>query len=177
MASQAQPQHATETQHPKILHNVALLGLLACPILALLPPRKFDIYTMGLIGCTAYSANYLTVEQTGRSIREHMTTPVTYSKRPVALNNVSPLIEPGSLSKDPRNTKLEMQSLRSESNAAALTTELEKTKSSREAWKTQREKEIQDELDAGKGFGDMIVDQIWEVWNWGKKKDDDDFER
>lgn len=106
-----------------------------------------------------------------------MTTPVTYSKRPVALNNVSPLIEPGSLSKDPRNTKLEMQSLRSESNAAAVTTELEKTKSSREAWKTQREKEIQDELDAGKGFGDMIVDQIWEVWNWGKKKDDDDFER
>lgn len=38
----------------------------------------------------------------------------------------------------------------------------------------QREKEIKDDLEEGKGLGDMITDQIWEVWNWGKGKDDED---
>ncbi|KXL45425.1 hypothetical protein M433DRAFT_106647 [Acidomyces richmondensis BFW] len=156
MSSQTQSQHAAHGQYPQILHNAALLGLVACPILALLPPRKFDIYTIGLIGCTAYSANFLTLEKTGRSIQELM---------------------PRSRREESRITKLGIQNPRSESVAAAVTTELEKTKSSREAWKTQREKEIQDDLDAGKGFADMIIDQVWEVWNWGKKKDDESDEK
>jgi hypothetical protein len=44
----------------------------------------------------------------------------------------------------------------------------------REEWKAERQHEIQEELEEGKGFGDMIMDQIWEVWNWGKPKQDDD---
>jgi len=23
-------------------------------------------------------------------------------------------------------------------------------------------------LEEGKGYGDLIMEQIWEVWNWGK---------
>ena len=51
---------------------------------------------------------------------------------------------------------------------------MEEIKNQRETWKIEREKEIQEDLEEGKGFGDMIMDQIWEVWNWGKTKDDDD---
>jgi hypothetical protein len=45
--------------------------------------------------------------------------------------------------------------------------------SQREAWKIQREKEIKEDVEEGKGFGDMIVDQIWEVWNQGKVKEEE----
>ena len=41
-------------------------------------------------------------------------------------------------------------------------------------WAVERQKEEQEALDEGKGFGDIIMDQVYEVWNWGKKRDDDD---
>ena len=50
----------------------------------------------------------------------------------------------------------------------------EEVQSQREIWKAQREKEIKEDLEEGKGLGDMIMEQIWEVWNWGKTKDDED---
>lgn len=50
----------------------------------------------------------------------------------------------------------------------------EQVQSQRDVWKAQREKEIKEDVEGGKGFGDMIIDQIWEVWNWGKRADDDD---
>lgn len=48
--------------------------------------------------------------------------------------------------------------------------------SQREAWKIQREKEIKEDVEEGKGFGDMIMDQIWEVWSQGKVEEGDDNE-
>lgn len=50
----------------------------------------------------------------------------------------------------------------------------EQVQSQRDVWKSEREKEIKEDIEEGKGFGDMIVDQIWEVWNWGKTNDDED---
>jgi hypothetical protein len=40
-------------------------------------------------------------------------------------------------------------------------------------WKAERLQEIKEDVAEGKGFGDMIMDQIWEVWNQGKVEDDD----
>ena len=42
-----------------------------------------------------------------------------------------------------------------------------------EGWKERRLKEEQEKLDQGEGYWDMIVDQVWEVWNWGEKKAED----
>ena len=39
-----------------------------------------------------------------------------------------------------------------------------------EGWKERRLKEEQEKIDNGEGYGGMIMDQIWEVWNWGEKK-------
>lgn len=50
----------------------------------------------------------------------------------------------------------------------------EETRSTREAWKAKQKKEIQDDIEEGKGLGDMILDQIWEVWHWRKKGEDDE---
>lgn len=50
---------------------------------------------------------------------------------------------------------------------------LEQAKQS-DGWRAQREKEVSEALEEGKGITDMVTDQIWEVWNWGKTKDKDE---
>lgn len=41
----------------------------------------------------------------------------------------------------------------------------------RDGWKEKRDKEVREKLEEGKGIGDVILDQIWEVWNWRKVED------
>jgi hypothetical protein len=55
---------------------------------------------------------------------------------------------------------------------ANIAEQVEATKQAK--WAQERNQEVQDALDVGKGFGDIIIDQVYEVWNWGKKRDDDD---
>ena len=38
-----------------------------------------------------------------------------------------------------------------------------------EGWKERRLREEQEKINQGEGYGSMIMDQIWEVWNWGDK--------
>ena len=44
----------------------------------------------------------------------------------------------------------------------------------KEGWKERRLQEEREALEEGRGYGSLIMDQIWEVWNWGKKKDGED---
>lgn len=37
-------------------------------------------------------------------------------------------------------------------------------------WKERRLAEEQERIARGEGYGSMIMDQIWEVWNWGREK-------
>lgn len=39
-----------------------------------------------------------------------------------------------------------------------------------EGWKKRRLREEREALEEGRGYGGLIMDQIWEVWNWGKGK-------
>ena len=43
-----------------------------------------------------------------------------------------------------------------------------------EGWKERRIREEREALEEGRGYGGLIVDQIWEVWNWGKTKEKGD---
>ncbi len=40
----------------------------------------------------------------------------------------------------------------------------------KEGWRERRLEEERKALQEGKTFSDMIFGQIWEVWNWDKKK-------
>lgn len=40
-------------------------------------------------------------------------------------------------------------------------------------WKERRLEEERKALEEGKSYTDMIVEQIWDVWNWDKKKGGD----
>lgn len=161
---QRQPTSNETERYARAIHNTALVALVACPVLILIPPRKLDFYTFSLCGATAYSANYLIRERTGRSIWQH----------------VQPARESGSLL---RHSSVESASLHRPLQAISRETQdseqqkvsvNQQVQNQRDAWKLQREKEIEEDIEEGKGFGDMIMDQIWEVWNWGKKRDDED---
>lgn len=57
----------------------------------------------------------------------------------------------------------------------AIAEQVEATRQQPEArWAKERNQEVQDALDVGKGFGDIIIDQVYEVWNWRKKGGDDE---
>ncbi|KAI9732909.1 MAG: hypothetical protein M1835_003480, partial [Candelina submexicana] len=43
-----------------------------------------------------------------------------------------------------------------------------------EGWKERRIREEKEAIEEGRGYSGLIMDQIWEVWNWGKKSDRDD---
>lgn len=42
--------------------------------------------------------------------------------------------------------------------------------SEKPGWRERRLAEEQEKISQGEGYGGMIMDQIWEVWNWGKEK-------
>ncbi|KAK0779683.1 hypothetical protein LTR75_015271 [Friedmanniomyces endolithicus] len=170
-APHRQPTPSETDRYVRTFHNVALGALIACPVLALIPPRKLDFFTFGLVGTTAYSANYLTRERTGRSIWQHVGSEKAGPGATVTESVVSPT-ERANLDKELQYAKEEMQRLQVEGKLSAEPSHA--ARSAREAWKAQREKEIQDDLDVGKGFGEMIMDQISDVINWRKKRDDDD---
>ena len=147
------PPTTDETQrYVKALHNTAIAAVIACPILALLPPRKLDLYTWMLVGMTGYSGNYLVREQTGRPIWQHIYTP-----KPQQLPT-----QPQIQRQEPINSKTPQPSV------------TESVKDHRAAWKVQREKEIREDVEEGKSYADMITDQVWQVWTRNDKKPEDD---
>jgi hypothetical protein len=174
--TQEQPQRQQLSKaefHQRTLRNTATATAVACPILVLLPPRKLDFFTAGLCITTIFSTNYLVADYTGRSITQHIT-----GARPPALSST------GAQTEDAQTRVSD--AVRLERQEALLKAPVDKEKAgiaqqveaSRQQakWAVERQREEQEALDEGKGFGDIIMDQVYEVWNWGKKRDDDDDE-
>jgi hypothetical protein len=173
------------TAQAKIIHNVALGALIVCPIVILLPPRKLDIYTLALIGGTFFGANQLTYESTGSSI-------VSRQKR--WMENMSPGqdLPPKALEMQARLKAEKEYRLRQasemvkgkEEREGKVLQELARKKEEKERglvekiwmgsegddWKAKRAQREKEALAEGRGYGSLIMDQIWEVWNWGQVK-------
>lgn len=139
-----------------VFQDTALALLIVCPLIAALPPRKFDLYTMALGGTWVYSANYLYSEgQQGRLLRNNL---------PVFRN--VPLEE--------RRRREEKWMKRQEAIALAERQRREVVIDGQKARPiTERERQIAEDnrkLEEGKGLTGIISDQIWEVWNQEHKK-------
>lgn len=44
----------------------------------------------------------------------------------------------------------------------------------KEGWQERRIEEEKRALEEGRSYGSLILDQVWEVFNWDKKKDGED---
>jgi hypothetical protein len=176
----------------KILHNVALGALIVCPIVILLPPRKLDIYTLALVGGTFFGANQLTYESTGTSL-------VSRQKRWMESMSPGHQLPPKALEMQARLKAEKEYRLRQsegllvkgkEEREGKVLQELARKKEEDRAkeekerglvqkiwmgsegddWKAKRAEKEKEALAEGRGYGGLIVDQIWEVWNWGQDK-------
>ncbi|KAL1976743.1 hypothetical protein VTN31DRAFT_3025 [Thermomyces dupontii] len=168
----------------KFKRYAAWTFIVASPILIALPPRKFDLYTVALTGAFIGSANHLYRERRGVGILDDL-----FRSRAHTGADGENATSGGIFSALPTEKAQRIQSqLRAQREAALSGEELERYRQQRDAadrsileriwmgsetegWKERRLREEQRALSEGKGYGDLIMDHIREVWNWGKKDD------
>lgn len=147
------------------LHNTSIAMLVIAPVLIALPPRKLDLYTFFLGGGFVASANHLIKERTGAGILYQFPgtrlPPMAEEYRERMKDRTRLLEEPQS-SRVPPVKHREAQGLEKVAKDIWMGGE-------KEGWKEKRLREEQEKIEQGEGYGSMIMDQIWEVWNQGEK--------
>lgn len=145
----------SNAQYVRFKHLASLTFLVTAPILIALPPRKLDVYTIALGTGFVLSANHLTVERTNRSILANVFPSAlpTPTAQAIAASNARAREMEGQREKQGLNNIAERVWMGGE----------------KEGWKERRLREERERLAEGEGYGDMIKDQIWEVWNWGRR--------
>jgi hypothetical protein len=196
METPTQPAQLTheqkqQAQYRQLLHYTSLGALFVCPLIIALPPRKFDLYTIGLFVATGVGANQVAREYTGRSIGDRFAAVTSkFSAQHLPSDKAREVQE--KLKEERRirglGTKgLEAQYLVGPGRGGATTQEvvreLERRKGGEggksvldkiwyggegEDWKEKRLERERKALEEGKGYGDLIMEQIWDVISWGK---------
>lgn len=176
----------------KFKNFAAWTFIVGAPVLLAMPPRKLDLHSFALTSAFAVSANHLYRERNpaGRGILDE--TGVRFFARNKSNTDEDKDEEKvGNLFKQlPTERAAEVQAQLRAAKEASLKnqTELDKYKAAKEfqdrslpekiwmggeseGWKERRLREEQQALAEGKGYGDLIMEHIWEVWNWGKPED------
>lgn len=187
-----------DASRAQLVHNVSVGALVVCPILIFMPPRKFDIYTIALMGSMVVSGNHLTYEYTGRSFLARM------KARMASLQSMSEGRLPEKAMAMQIRLRQERERREMMQQAHAIPAQqveeameespvLDEVRRKREEafeeekkersvlqkvwmgdeghdWKAKRDQKEREALEEGKGYADLIMDQIWEVWNWGKER-------
>lgn len=172
-------QALRQTDYFKFKRYAAWTFVIGSPILIALPPRRLNLNTVALASAFAVSANYLYKDKYQNSEDSQD------SRQSRGFSNLFNAL--------PTEKAQEVQAKLRASKEAAVRKEngeegLEKYQTAKrfedrslpekiwmgsetEGWKEKRLREEQKALDEGKGYGDLIMDHIWEVWNWGKPGD------
>lgn len=168
-----------EKDYERFKNYTAVTFIIASPILIALPPRKLDHLTVLLASAFCISANHITRERTGRSIVDRLESKLT--TRPAVLRELP--------SDRAEEIQARLRASREKRIREAMGEELEKLKAREaqekgiaqrvwmggesEGWMERRLKEEQKAIEEGKGYGDLIMDHIWDVWNWGKRSEEE----
>lgn len=176
----SQTQTQTQTSQPPLpprdefIHKSAIAGAIIAPLAMLLPPRKMDLRFFVLAGAFSLSTNQLAYEYTGSSI---------YSRFG---NRMGSMVGTDL----PEGAKRTQELLRQQRERQAAEKRQEENKKSGltgvlndawmggedKDWQQKRAEEHRQKFEEGKGIGDIIMDQIADVWsgNWGSTKKRDD---
>jgi len=148
-----------------------------------------DAYTIMLLLGTGWGANQITLERTGRSIITRVTDPLdnwnSFELPEKAMNTKERL----RMAKEARDAnyearlKGEVYGVEADVKSSKILAELRGKKvvekplvdkiwmgSEGDDWKEKRDARERKALEEGKGYGWLIMDQIWDVWTWGKNK-------
>jgi hypothetical protein len=182
MATPSETQAQRERDYERFKNYTAIGFLVASPIIIALPPRRLDLNTVALASAFAISANHITRERTGRSIVDRIESRI--STRPAMLRQLP--------SERAEEVQARLKAAREAQMREATGEELEKLKARQNhekgvvdrvwmggesaGWKERRLEEERKAIEEGKGYGDLIMDHIWDVWNWGRKTEEEDDE-
>lgn len=151
------------------LKNTAIAGTIITPLAMLLPPRKIDLRFMVLAGAFSMSTNYLAYSYTGQSIYSRFTTRAASlfdMGLPAEAQKTQALLR----EHRQREAALKQQQLEEKGNQG-IKKKVEDVWMGGEGkdWEKKRAEEHQRKFDEGAGLGEIIMDQISEVWS-GKWK-------
>ncbi|KAL2047841.1 hypothetical protein ABVK25_011296 [Lepraria finkii] len=164
----SQPSTPPANPSPLPLRPIFLTLLLACPLLALLPPRKLDLYTLSLSGAWVYSAEELAFGQARRQRTGNTGVMGILGKAQVdeASGAREERLSPGDRGGEGKGEE-DIEGLKGMAKKIWMGDE-------RPGWQKRRLEKEKDELEAGKGYGDIIMKQIREVFPGfgGRRKED-----
>lgn len=199
-SQQSTPNQNAENaaKRAQMVHRLAVGSVIIFPLIIALPPRKFDMYTMACIAGTLTAGNQLVKEYSGRSIsawidEEFLAPPPPPVADEETLKKAREILSQKGFQYDTdsrggmterlktgtsstANSKiLEHLSQREAEEVAKLEAMLgiDHSKPKKAAWKVERDRREKEAFEQGKGYSDLILDQIWEVWNWKKDKPDE----
>ncbi|OAL44604.1 hypothetical protein IQ07DRAFT_592277 [Pyrenochaeta sp. DS3sAY3a] len=154
-----------KASYDAMTRNVAIGGLIICPIIALLPPRKLDLYTFSL-GIGFYlSADHLCTLRTGRGLVQQISMPRFMDLPTDKARETQRLLQ--------EQREKGRKALEKPSEERGILTKIWMGDET-EGWKERRLEEEKKALEEGKTYTDMILEQIWDVWNWDKKSGKND---
>lgn len=166
--TQPPPSDAQALREAKVqnfLHNVAIGSVIVCPLIIALPPRKLDFYTFSLVTGTFIAGDYLVSKRYGKSVIQSTSDFMNRTAAGIA--------ETGGL---PEKAKEMQKKIKEEKERLGIKQEKEKSAleklwmgDAKENWKVERDRREKEAMEDGRGYAGLITDQIWEVWNWGKK--------
>ncbi|KAJ0308233.1 hypothetical protein COL5a_000861 [Colletotrichum fioriniae] len=159
----------TPTPTPKIITNAAWAGVVLCPLIMLMPPRRIDWRTFMLWTGFSASGNQLIYDYSGQSLFQRMQS---------RLGRMFPTTLPEQAQRTKqllREERMRREGLTEEQMRAI---EFKKRNlaqrlwygSEPEDWEAKRAAEHAKALAEGKGLGDLIAEQVSEVWSGAKKE-------
>lgn len=164
-----------QAKFARMTRNLAIGGLVFCPLVALLPPRKLDFYTYSLAVGFYLSVDHLSEIHTGRGLLLHLGTGLGFGSK-------SSTEQPQELQKvlkeerEKSRKMLERPESEPEPESMGVMGALRKIwmGDEQEGWKARRTEEQKKAFEEGKTYTDLIVGQISDVVNWDKKKSGND---
>ncbi|KAJ4423826.1 hypothetical protein N0V82_001565 [Gnomoniopsis sp. IMI 355080] len=176
--AQAQPTHA---RSPDVLHYASWAVVILGPIALFTPPRRVGLQAVLIATGTSYATNILMYDYTGESIyqrfvRRFQSIPTTYDGLPEKAKRTQELMRLERERREAQLPKAERRRLQEEREKKELAQRSlwEKIWMGNEKgnWKEERAKKDKEALEEGKGYGDLIVDQVKEVFSSKKEEDD-----
>ncbi|KAF2652781.1 hypothetical protein K491DRAFT_565438, partial [Lophiostoma macrostomum CBS 122681] len=154
-------------KYDNLLRNLAIGGIIICPAIVLMPPRKLDLYTFSLAAGTYLSADHLSSHYTSRPLVHHL-LPGFFKYDGLPTDKAREVQAANRRAEEERRKRDGAIANEQKGIVNRLWMGGEK-----EGWKERRLEEERRKLEQGESYTSMILDQIWEVWNWDKKKGDE----
>ncbi|KAF2865509.1 hypothetical protein BDV95DRAFT_586545 [Massariosphaeria phaeospora] len=156
-------------RYDKITRNLAIGGVVLCPLIVLMPPRKLDLYTLSLGFGFYWSADHLSATYTGRSIIETVGSKLLRS--PVSSMPTERAREAQQLLKEKDDIEKGKLALREGGKKKEERDILRRIwmGDETEGWKERRMEEERRAHEEGRSYASIIMEQISEAFNLGKK--------